>query len=232
MDDKLEKLKDKIAKLLAKAEGTKNEAEAAAFMAKVNELLELHQIEMHEIRGRFGREADPFGHEDGTANIYTSAVWYRGVAVALSKYYGCEFVYVKKGPFIKYTLVGRQSSRVTTELMLPFIITQVALVARKYMAEQQALGYRIHERAAAGHIGAALQDRIWRLINANKMHRSDLESKALVPVDNAEEYMSNVWGRLGKGTSTNRPTTAAAREHAETISLHVQTTQSKKAMIR
>lgn len=226
-----EALKDKIAKLLAKAEGTSNAAEAEAFMAKVNELLERHQIAMHEVRGRTGRESDPMGKEKGAANIYTSAVWYRGVASALAKYYGCEFIYWNKGVVVNYELAGRKSSRVTTELMLPFILTQVNLVARKYVQEQRAKGIKIHERAATGHIGQALTQRIWRLIKGNQAHRTELESRALVPIDNLEEYVQQEYGKLRQGSSTWRATTADAKKHAETISLHAQTTHDRRKMV-
>lgn len=230
--ENIEALKDKIAKLLAKAEGTNNAAEADAFLAKAMELLEKYQIDIHEIRSRTGRESDPYGHEKGTANLYTSAVWYRGVAVALARYYGCEFIYNKKNMNIIYTLVGRQSSRTTTELMLPFVLSQVTIVARKYMKEQLAVGHKIHERAATAHIGAALEQRIWKLILANREHRRDLESRALVPVDPEKEYIAKTWGRLGTGTSTYRNTTSDARRHAEDISLNVQATHDKKRMVR
>lgn len=227
----IEDLKDRLRRMLAKAEQSDNEHERDTFMRKVNELLEAHQIGIHEIRGRTGRDKDPFAHEVGTNKIYTSAVWHRGVAAALALYYGCEFIYVRKGPILKYTLVGRQSSRLTTELMLPYIFTQVAFAARNYMAEVKGRGLQMHERKATAEVGEALRRRILALVHANNAHRRDIESRALVPVDPMDEYLKQHWPRLRGGASAARDTTKTAREHADKISLHVQTEHDKKRMI-
>src|SRR5690606_808930 len=145
-----------IAALLAKAEKTDNEFEAAAFMAKVNELLEKHQMDLHQIRTHAGIEKDPTGHNAGETNIYASMIWARDLSGVLATYYGCRLVYWRKRNHYHYEVIGRESARTTFELMLPYIISQVRVQAKalvtmgrtKSVAEREvghALTMRVHK---------------------------------------------------------------------------------------
>jgi len=225
-----ESLKDKIAKLLAKAEGTDNPAEASAFMEKVNALLEANQIEMHEIRERMGNkaDADPIGKEKGATNLYASMLWARQLAGALSRYYGCRMVYWKVGNHFNYELVGRVSARTTFELMLPFVITQVKLQARKldggvYNAKSRSVLER--------QVGQALEVRIARMTRENDAHRVVLTGKGLIPFDNMDEMMKvffpNVASKKAKPITLDRD----AVEAAKNISLNVQAGHVKPKQI-
>lgn len=235
MQEHLEKLKTKIAKMLALAESeakTGNEEAAARYMEMISELLEKHQIGLHEIRRHSERIIDPLGHEKGTNHIPSSLAWFRLASVAIAKYYGCRFIFTADKKQVHYTLVGAESSRVTTELMIPFIISQVRQTSRKYLREMLAQGYtNLTEVKAQTHVGLALIDRIWALIRANDMHRLDLVGKGLIPVDETNQYVENVWGDLKSGKRSTGRTTGLAREHAEKISLHVQMTTDRRRMI-
>lgn len=236
MSIELEALKDKIAKLLAKAEGTDNPAEAEAFMAKVNDLLEQHQIGMHEVRGRTAQPNDPMGAQWGDGTIPNSLAWYRITCTAICRYYGCEFVFYKhngSSSKLRYQVVGPLSSRTTALLMMPFIISQVRQASRKYMREQnEAAGYKyLTEVKAQTHVGLALKDRIYRLIAANKVRRADLESKALVPVDTLKQFMDEHFGDLKTARQSTGQTTYEAIAAAAKISLHTQTEHSKARML-
>jgi hypothetical protein len=226
-----ESLKDKIAKLLAKAEGTDNPHEAASFMEKVNALLEENQIELHEIRARMGNkaDADPIIKAAGETNLYASMIWARGVAGALARYYGCRIVYWKVGNHFKYDVVGRQSATVTFELMLPFVITQVKLQARKLDAGvYNAKSRSVLER----QVGQALQVRIARMIHEAEAHRVVLTGKGLIPFDNMDEMLKVFFPAVKTGKakpiSLDRDAVAAANN----ISLNVQATHAKAKQLR
>lgn len=222
----LESIKARIAKLLAKAEGTTNEFEAASFMAKVNELLEEHQIEMHEIRST-STDNDPMGKQDGETNLYASIKWARDVAGALAQYYGCRFVYWRRGNHFAYQVIGRESARTTFEIMLPFIITQTKLQAKKIWTAQGGQSLSVWER----EVGQALYLRIWRLVPKAEERRTELTKNALVPVNDVQAFMDAEFGELKKGKSVTLNFGLAARDAAEKVSLNVQTTHAKTKRI-
>lgn len=223
----LDTIKARIAKLLAKAEGTSNQFEADSFMAKVNELLEEHQIEMHEVRAKIGADNDPMGKQDGETNLYASIKWARDVAGALAQYYGCRFVYWRRGNHFAYQVIGRESARMTFEIMLPFIITQTKLQAKKLWAEQGGQSLSVWER----EVGQALYLRIWRLVPKAEERRDELTKNALVPVNDVQAFMDAEFGELKKGKTVKLSFGNAARDAAEKVSLNVQTTQAKTKRI-
>lgn len=216
-----ESIKLKIAALLAKAESTKNEFEAAAFMAKVNELLEKHQMEMHEVRSARESAGDPMGKQKGEANIYASMMWARDLGGALARYYGCRFVYWKIGNHLKYEVVGRESSRVTFELMLPFVITQVKLQARKL---DGVTGNAKSHSILARQVGQALEIRIWKLVGANDKRRVEITGRGLVPVDDLDAAMDQFFPNLKIKKSKPITLDQAAVDAAAKIGLHHQAT--------
>lgn len=218
----LESIKIKIAKLLAKAEVTNNEFEAAMFMAKVNELLERHQIEMHEIRSM--GDSDPMGKEVGSTNLYASIKWARDVAGPLSRYYNCRIIYWRKGNHFKYEIVGRESARTTFELLFPFVISQVKQEARR--AERAYPGTKslsVWER----EIGQALLVRIWKMVAEAEDRRAELTAKALVPVTDVDAAFETYFPTAKKGRPINASFSDAARNAAERVSIHVQTSAAK-----
>lgn len=210
-------IKKKIAALLAKAEGTDNEFEADTFMAKVNELLERHQMELHEIRAM--GDDDPLGHEFGTFKCYASMSWVKMLAHNLALYYGCSTIWSKKGNHFHYQVVGRDSARVTFELMLPFVVTQLRRAATK-MANETGVTNAIAQR----QIAHALTIRVFNLYQANQQVRSDLAGKGLIPVTDIQAYMKETFSNLREGKARTLKTSMTAREHADRISLAAQAT--------
>jgi len=224
-------IKAKIAALLAKAEGTDNEFEAATFMAKVNELLEKHQIEMHEIRAAQG-DQDPMGKQKGETNIYASMLWARGLASGLAAYYGCRFVYWKTGNHFKYEVVGRESARMTFEMMLPFVISQVKQQARRLCVGRfNAKSQSVMER----EVGQALWVRVARLARQAQEHRVVLTGKGLIPVSDIEAAMADLYP-LGLKTAKAKTKISYGRDAqqaADKVSLHVQATgRGPKKLLR
>lgn len=225
----LDSIKTRIAKLLAMAEGTKNQFEADSFMTKVNALLEEHQIELNEIRA-MGGDNDPMGKQDGETNLYASIKWARDVAGALARFYGCRFVYWRRGNHFKYDIIGRESARVTFELMLPFVITQAKLQAKKCFAEDTfgRATLPVWER----EVGQALFMRIHGLVPKAEERREELTKNALVPVNDVQAFMDEQYGDLKKGKTITLNYGRAARDAAEKVSLNVQTTHTKTKRIQ
>jgi hypothetical protein len=214
-----ESIKSKIAALLAKAEGTDNEFEAATFMAKVNELLERHQIEMHEIRAAQG-DQDPMGKQAGETNIYASMLWARQVAGTLAAYYGCRYVYWKIGNHFKYQVDGRESARMTFELMLPFIISQV-----RQQGKRLAKDYGYTTAVAERQIGQALWVRISRLVSAANAHRAELTGKGLIPVSDLDAAFADFFPNAKTSKAKAKVSFSHAAENAaDKVSLHHQAT--------
>lgn len=226
MTDNLNDLKAKIAKLLAKAEGTDNQAEAAIFMAKVNELLERHQIDLHTIRA-MGGDNDPVGREKGSTNIYASMLWARTLAGQLANYYGCKFIFWKRGNHFTYEVVGRESARTTFELMLPFVISQVKVQAKVLHLDNRHMTRSVAER----EVGQALTIRISRLTKDAVAHRSELTGKGLIPVSDLDAFVADEFGSLKTAKAKVMRYGYDAQRLAERVSLNVQTTHSANKRI-
>lgn len=214
-----ESIKTKIAALLAKAEGTDNAFEAASFMAKVNELLERHQIEMHEVRAAQG-DQDPIDMTVGETKLYASMSWAKDLAGGLARYYGCRFIFGRRGNHFVYDIIGRESARMTFELMLPFVISQVRQQAKRLWIANDGKTRSVWER----EVGHALWVRVGTLIPLAEAHRKDLETKALVPVSDVDAKVAELYADLKKGKQRKVSISAAARDAADKVSLHVQAT--------
>lgn len=220
------KIKEKIAALLAKAEGTDNEFEQEAFMAKVNELLERHQIDLHEIR-KPGVDADPMGKENGTTNLYVSMGWAKDVANVLARYYGCRFIYWKIGNHIKYEVVGRESARETFELMFPFVVSQVKQQGARLARQLWDTSASIMSR----EVGHALTIRIHKMVPQAEERRSELTKNALVPVSDVDAFVeANFALKAGKAKQLRYSSAAAAA--ADRVSINIQATSATRKQIK
>lgn len=224
-----QKIKDKISKLLAKAEKTDNIHEAGAFMAAVNNLLEQHQIEMHELK----LDNDPMGHQDGEFNVYASMMWARMTIHSIARYYGARVVWKqKRRNHLPYTVYGKESARMTAELMIPYIVSQVRQQAKVYMEEQGRTwsGRKLTASIAQREVGTALSSRIEKMLHVVEERRHELEANALVPVNDVQTYIDNVnpgTRKLGGGKSYSR----TANDFAEKISLSHQATSAGHVQI-
>jgi hypothetical protein len=219
MTTSTDKIKKQIAALLAKAEGTDNEFEAATFMAKVNELLEKYQIEMHEVR-QAGEDNDPLGREEGTTNLYASMGWARDVAGSLARYYGARMIFRKVGNHYRYTVLGRESARMTFELMLPFVISQVRIEAKRLLERRNEGTRSTWER----QIGHALWVRIHALLPKAEERRAELTANALVPISDVDALVEQEFSNLKKGKDRKIKFSGDAVDAANKVSLHHQAT--------
>lgn len=224
------KIKQRIQALLAKAQGTDNEHEAAAFMAKAEQLLEEHQIELWQL----GDADDLMGSDIMFSGTSSSPTWRRHLLFAVAKYYGCrsvrQFTPKQTRSGMDYTgfdihIIGRESSRITVNLMMPFILEQCNEAGRRLFRQ----GHAGSAAALTRRVANALCARIQRLIYeqeravASGAKGSALQSRALVVVDELKSFIDKEFGKLSKPTTRVKSTTAAARDAAERVSLYRQT---------
>lgn len=168
----------KIAKLIAKADSSTHPEEADAFMAKAHAMLEAHGLSLLDL-GKLDSE-DAVGRTDRA--MVSSDSWKDKISFRLAAYYGCELVLIHaRGTRSskEYVVFGRESARVTFQLMAPFVFRQVAKLA---LAEYKRGAYDSRVKALNALAGA-LAARLIRLRQANQSRPQGSGLGALVPVD-------------------------------------------------
>lgn len=209
------KIKSKIAALLAKAKGTDNEHEASAFLAKVQELLEQHQLSMADLEDA----DDQVRHSSGLDGTKWVASWQRDIFRALAHLYGCYSVRVRLYNGYRQELVGRESAIITTELMFDYVKKEVNKLGRKLYAD----GGAPSAANGARLVGNALTSRIWRLVPKDDAPSTDAAAKnALVTTSRVMQVVKDHYGDLNNGRATSRKTSVSARELAEGVGLNRQ----------
>lgn len=213
-------IKTKIEKILAKAKGTNNEAEAAVFLAKAEAMMEEHQINIFDLG-----EDDPIGQYVGLTGTPSSPTWQRHIMNQLARYYGARCVrsrvYRNGREEFDLFIAGPESARITTELMYPFILEQIRKLGR-----ESAPSMGLKPEAAIRRVANAFAHTLAQK-NAEKDVRKPATATAakhaLVTVNALDAWMDEQWPSLTKGRGRATSTNAAAREAAGKVSLHRQT---------
>jgi hypothetical protein len=226
----------KIKKLIAFADSTAHPEEAETFMAKAHELLLAHGISLLGL-GRMGD--DPVGQSQSFGHNTASDQWRGEVAHALSTYYGCKTLFSAVDKYNKSWFVfGRESARITFELMWPYIDRRVMELARR---EHKAGNYT-DVRMARRKIGNALARRIWVLINERRAQEAAATEagitpvhagtgvNALVPVDIITAAMDDAFAERKTSKAAQLKTDGNARNVANEVSLNLQTTAKAGAL--
>lgn len=210
---------EKIRKVLAKADGSTHPEEAAAFMAKAHKLMAANGVSLMEL-GKLGD--DPVGHTEAYHNNNNDP-WRFYLGSALASYYGCTMVGTKVENDRYWTVYGRESARVTFELMWPFVDRQVMALARR---EHKAGKYKSIPTART-RIATALRFRIGTLHDRDTKPLEGNGVNALVPVDMVQAYMDDHVGEVRKLRSKSK-LDANAVEVAKEVSLSEQVTPAAK----
>lgn len=136
MTDKLESLLRKIRALRAKAEGTNNVHEAAAFAAKAAQMLAEHGLEEAQLRSP---EADP---TEGVTMEKASKSWSasparRQMLLTLCQVHGVRVLWFagKSGPWM---LIGRKSTIAVTLEMADYLLKATARLASEWQRAHDA----------------------------------------------------------------------------------------------
>lgn len=221
------RLIDKLTKMLAKAEGTTNKAEAETFMHKVHQLLEQHNISLHEL----GDTDDPIHRDDKELEVSRSLSYAVHLLPALGAYYGCEVVFHRGHKKNRFICFGRQSATMTFHLMAPFVLSQVRAQARQLEKEGKIETYGKGLTAVAN----ALTYRLNRLYWENKERdeeRVATGERALVSVDRVEALVAEHYPELKQNNHKPQGTTRAAVDAANKIGIHRQTEHTPQGLIK
>lgn len=210
----VDKIKDKISKLLAKANGSNNAAESASFMAKVEEMLAAHQLEIGDLV-----KADPMERTIVWTAPKTMRQWHWMIPSVVCRYYGCKMIRVMGGPVIHMVAVGRESTRVTAELMMPFIVDQLRAQAAEY---RKVTLYTM--KKSMDDICDQFTIRLNELIAAREATEKNhgRQDRALMLIDEASAAMAEMFPNMKTVTGKDLFHNELAREHADKVNLNDQ----------
>lgn len=230
----IQKIKARIMALLAKANGTDNEHEAEAFLAKAMELMQQYQLDVSDMVDA----DDPILHHTGLSQAKSGHAWRWKLYSAVAQLYGCKSIHVDVGyrkttkgkmtPWYEQRLVGRESAIITTDLMYPWIVDQVRKAA-KDIAKITGMS----EQGQAKRVAAALITRIHKLIRDQKQREPTTAAgrNALVVLNQVVAKYDELYPTAEKMKSRPSVTDGLARKAAEGIGLHRQTGHAKQLRI-
>lgn len=222
-----DKIISRIRALLAKANGTDNQHEAEAFLAKANQLLEEHQLHSADL----GDQDDPIQAGVGAFRAPAkSPSWHKNLFIAVGMYYGAKVALsssIEKNSNGNWQevktveLTARVSTIETTRLMFPWIKAQCNELGRDLAARYPSLTASQHAR----RVGNALTSRIHRLIYERNQEppKTVAGENALVILNQVEARFKDHYGELRESRKASSRTHQAAREAADSIGLHRQT---------
>lgn len=129
----MDTMKQKITKLLEKANSTTFEAEAEMLLAKARSLMEEHQISMFELG------EDPFEtRQSGEFQKETQAQLRYDLQASLAEYLDMKVAILtfdrrpgERLPQAVYEFVGTQSSQITLEFLFPFVWGQILRLVKE-----------------------------------------------------------------------------------------------------
>lgn len=219
-----EGLKAKIAALIAKANGTDNEHEAAAFMNKAMEMMQKYQLESWELRDK----EDPMGMTPIWSTNKNPVTWKKYLVNLVAMYYGARSLMVPTGTGWTFYFVGRESARVTATEMYPFIYGQVVAWGKKLAESHPELNAKQHTRKVCHNLTYRLAQIVaerneqYAAERDAKGNKGAIASHALTTLDETEAYMNrdgavqkSKGGKIGTGGRIHR-------EAADSVKLEKQ----------
>lgn len=221
---------DKIRKIIAKADSSTHPEEAAIFLEKAHKLMQENGLSLLDL-GRLDSD-DPVGVDKWFYTSFKTTPYWETLAYALARYFGCRLIVTLKSDKNKlHSIGGRESARITYQLMWPFIMRQVkALAVANYKS-----GHFAHPKTAYKEIALALAIRISDIVRereaAEQRQASTLmQVNALVPVDMIDAALAEVFPDMTKGKAKKITLTQHAIDEAQKVSLYTQAPAPKSAL--
>lgn len=230
MSKDLPALKEKIAKLMAKAEGTDNEHEAMAFLSKAQELMEEHQITWADVVTPEFVSLESIQFKMGSPASVKHELYAR-----LSLFFGCRPVrQVIRHPNggktgqATYRVFGAEAAVLTLELMFPYVWKDILRRASEKVKAQGTSDYEKlpSHRTWTKRIAHALMVRVNELVEQRRQKDAldpTEDRQALIVIGDAlDAHVRDMYkGRVSQLT-TKLKEYREAREIADKISLDRQ----------
>lgn len=216
----------KIRLLMAKAQGTNNEHEAAAFAEKVQELLLENNLSVSDIKMSSGEQAESVGqHEqknDGRDFLKSPAR--KALLGSVCRFYMCQ--YLRWGNN-RVVIVGKKSNaEVATEMMNYLLETTIRLSNAYSPKQNERVDFR---RGCMLALCGRLDELRYRREQEAKRPQKTGNTLPVLFVDESrqvEAYLKTQNVRVGKGVRVKQGLHASAgRQAGSTISLQPQVRQ-------
>lgn len=227
MSEATNKIKVRIQQLLAKAKGTDNEHEAEAFLAKAMDMMREFQLDIADLVDA----DDPILKHIGLTQASCGHAWRWKLYSKVAQLYGCKTIHVEKMvpgkdgrlvPGYEQTLVGRESAIITTDLMYPWIVSQVKSKAKEIAAKTG-----MSEQGQAKRVAAALIARISRMLADQRAKdeapTTEAGRNALVVMNAVDAAYQQHFPNTELIRSRGAKTDSLSRDAANSIGLHRQT---------
>jgi hypothetical protein len=197
----MDKIVERIRKLLALAGNNPSDAEREAALSKAHALLVEHNLQMHDVADVVETVA---AHD---MLVRYPSTWSRVISGAVAGLYFCKFVYTPHRQNRTYTahFVGMRTDAEIAQMVANSIIGSVARQAE------------IHARATGGSVASFKNGAAATVWHRCQKLRAEAEQKQAVPgkalvvqslyktrLDEATKWAQNRWPGLGKGKSRGR----------------------------
>lgn len=223
----MKKTLDRIRKVLALANGTDNPAEAELMMMKVQSMLDEHNLTLLDVEN--ASEEDPIATDKDVYHHFVKDGWKKWTVVRLGNLYGVKTSWYKmtKNKTV-ISVTGRESARITLELMLPYVLKEIRAKARVLVSEK---GYS--KAKAERYVANALNERMREMYRATLDDRNAMAGtgRDLIPVDEIKAKFDEDIGKTRTVTDRSKADDERARELADEISLDKQMGTKKREMI-
>lgn len=185
------KLIERMKKLLALASNNDNEHQASAAMAKLQEMLEAHNLDM-AILGQSGKGAQRSDTKK-TGGLYS---WQRKLWQSVAELNFCIYFSIKglaKGSVYEHRLVGSHANVIATEMMAKYLQETVERLAQQWAKAnsyksvfvREAIAYR---EGMASRICGRLRDRRHEILEEARVREQEKKERAreAMPVTGTE----------------------------------------------
>ena len=145
-DQGIEKIVERVRKLLALAKNNPNEAEAASAAAKAQELLEAYNLEMSDAHGSAKGPIRTDKRKDG--GLYK---WQRNIWNGVAKLNFCHYISIRglsAGSVYEHRVIGSHANVLTTELLAQYLQDTVETLAQRWANQNKYKSVFVREAIA------------------------------------------------------------------------------------
>lgn len=179
------KAMEQVKKLLALAGNNDNEHQAAAALAKANEIMERYNLDLSTMSGDKAPSSDRKDNKR-KGGLYG---WQRDLWKAVSELNFCMYWSIKglqKGDTYQHRLLGRQINVISTELMAEYLQQTIERITKAYAKEY---GYNVFAREMIAH-REGISTRVVERLRQLRREREAAEKKAKAEEEARQKHPS------------------------------------------